>query len=382
MKLNGNNLIATAIFTLVSTPIIAAPDLIEFSAGTPAKAAEVNSNFSDLKTFATEIDGRVTVIENSGRSSAINELQNKVSTLEALNLGTELPNLSNKVTALESVDHTTPITNLSSRIAPIEALNLGTELPALTNKVSALEAVDHTTPITTLQNRVTPLETATSNLETKVTALENVDHTTPIADLQTRVSTLEDVDHVTTDENQQTQIDALLDAHPDVDPFTTAVYGDGELIGYANMSKYRTANNFLTLKTDYGHIAIGRSEGVFVTRSYDPLTNSIAGSYSVKYSDSNCTMPVGTVFTYGLLITKVAGEFDAEQLIVSETDTYYAASGTQFSYLDTLYNLSADGLSCTSESIPSYMLAYPITNISAQLKPSFTTISVEGYSLN
>lgn len=40
-------------------------DLTTFTAGTPARASEVNANFDALKNAVNDIDARITAVENS-----------------------------------------------------------------------------------------------------------------------------------------------------------------------------------------------------------------------------------------------------------------------------------------------------------------------------
>ena len=392
MKLTGSKLFSSVIFTLASTTAIAAPDLVEFSAGTPAKAEEVNSNFSNLKTFTSEIDGRVTVIENAGRSDAISSLQEKVTALEAvdhsapvsalnnrvtplenLDLHTALPALNNKVTALELVDHSAPITALTNRVAPLEILDLPTTLPTLQNKVIALEAVDHSAPITDLTNRIAPLEildlpTALPTLQGKVTALENSDISAEILDLQTRVSALENT-NIT-------------------DEYSIPVYGDGILIGNTNRIPSLQIGGKMFIKTVYGLLRLkGDYNGGYRLASYNPHNDDRDDHYAT-YSDDQCLNPIFAVSPgegNPLIFTKNIGVVDTAQIFAGETQAWIIEAGTTFNKTNTSFYNKNSGPCVVSEWYPVNTITIPMVNLNPDihgLKHTYNEISINNYTLN
>jgi len=105
MNLSGNKIIAaSALFLAVNLANAEAPDLVEFTAGTAAKAAEVNSNFDDLKTYSESLE---TVID--AQAALITALEGKATTADTARAA-----LEEKVTALE-----TKSTDLQSQISSL-----------------------------------------------------------------------------------------------------------------------------------------------------------------------------------------------------------------------------------------------------------------------
>ncbi len=107
MNLSGNKIIAaSALFLAVNLANADAPDLVQFISGTAAKAAEVNANFDDLKTYSagleTVIDAQtalITALEEKATAAAAARaaLEGKVTTLE-----TESSDLQEQVAALKT----------------------------------------------------------------------------------------------------------------------------------------------------------------------------------------------------------------------------------------------------------------------------------------
>ncbi|MEH6344643.1 MAG: hypothetical protein V7785_06125 [Bermanella sp.] len=107
MNLSGNKIIAaSALFLVVNLANAEAPGLVEFTSGTAAKAAEVNANFDDLKTYSagleTVIDAQAVLItalqdRATAADTARAALEGRVTTLE-----TESSELQGQITAFET----------------------------------------------------------------------------------------------------------------------------------------------------------------------------------------------------------------------------------------------------------------------------------------
>lgn len=375
MKLTGSKLFSSVIFTLSSTTAIAAPDLVEFSAGTPAKAEEVNSNFSNLKTFTSEIDGRVTVIENASRSDAISSLQEKVTALEAVDHSAPVTALNNRVTPLENLDLTTALPALQNKVTALESADHLTPVTAIDTRVTSLENVDHSTPITTLQGRVTPLESSVLILEGKVTTLENNDVSADILDLQNRVTALES-------------------ASPASNSYTIEVTGDGVVIGHTNKIAHNIDKPFIALKTIHGMAALRAVDGSteYYLTGYDALTNKASHDETIVFSEASCTdNPTRTINNYAgsqLYFTQVANTTDDAFYVSNSVKSYIVDSGTVFtktaSDID-LYTYSAWDGSCNPMTMTAGTLMFPLTELSDGvhgLKGRYSVISIDGYSSN
>lgn len=378
MKLTGSKLLNSAILTLASTAAIAAPDLVEFSAGTPAKAEEVNSNFSNLKTFTTGIEGRVTLIENSGRSDTISTLQGKVTALEIVDHSAPITALNSRVTPLESLDLPTVLPTLQNKVSALESVDHAAPVTALTNRVTLLENVDHSTPIITLQGRFTPLESSISTLEGKVTALENSDISAEILDLQTRIAALES-------------------SSPSTDTYTISVYGDSELIGHTNgVLLFDDSLPYLAFKTPLGMASLGGvgNSNNYYLNGFNGISGQVSKNTSIYFTDAACSADPsqviisneGTQFSF----SKSANVVDDNYFISNTVKSYIINAGTTITKTTTdsnLYALSTwGGGSCSSEIlIPTGSLIIPATELSEgihNLKSTYSSITIDGYITN
>ncbi len=128
MNLSGNKIIAaSALFLAVNLANAEAPDLVEFTAGTAAKAAEVNANFDDLKTYSasleTVIDAQASLItaleeKATAADTARAALEEQVTTLE-----TQSTDLQSQITALETGEEYTIAVYGDDSVEPIGYTN-------------------------------------------------------------------------------------------------------------------------------------------------------------------------------------------------------------------------------------------------------------------
>lgn len=109
MNLSGNKLVtASALLFAINMANADAPNLIEFSSGTAAKASEVNANFEGLKTYSVDLEdlieaqaALITVLEEKATAAdtARASLEEKVTTLEE-----ESDDLQSQISALDGGD--------------------------------------------------------------------------------------------------------------------------------------------------------------------------------------------------------------------------------------------------------------------------------------
>ncbi len=98
MKLNGSKIIVASVLLSANMVQADGPALIEFQAGTPALAAEVNSNFSALKVF-----GETTSVTLVNQGGSIVDQGNKISALEQINAATKIEALEAEIEQLQAL---------------------------------------------------------------------------------------------------------------------------------------------------------------------------------------------------------------------------------------------------------------------------------------
>jgi len=410
MKLNGNNLIVGALLSasaIAANADISAPDLNEFTAGTPAKAAEVNENFEGLKAYSESMQELI-----QAQALLIEELENKAENLESQNtalssrttlLENQNTTLRNQVSALETADTTLSnrinqntglVNSVSTRTASLETLTtalstdvetLITDSAGLATRVSTLEtsADAINTKVTALETSATTLDSRTTTLETQTTALEASNTT-----LTTRTTSAEDsISDLTARLN-------LLETEPVVDengnPYTIAVYGDDQLIGYASAVPELRTSGKMIIKTALGFVRLeGGYNNDYYLEFYDPQYVTSEGWGSVNYSDDACSSPVIAHYNgegSPLILTQNAGVTDSARIYPNtEGTSYVMEENTTISTVETVYYMDWENNCVIADWMSGETIVIPVVELDPMthgLKDTYTSISVDGYVLN
>lgn len=376
MTLTGNKLLSVAVVLAASQIVqaenIAAPDLVSFEAGTPAKASEVNGNFEGLKTYG---EGLQDIVED--QETRISDLETSTNALsvtvgehvtDIIELQTSKTTNTAAITALQSsvLTNNSGIANNVSNITTLQ-----TSVATNTSNIATIET-STSTNIASLQATTTTNTTAISTLESSDTTQDGLisAQANLISALETRIEELE----------------SSSDGSGDV--FNIAVYGDGVLIGYTNkVNTFSTNKYFIPLKTSYGMLSLESAYDPysFRLRNYDTIRNERAGesSYLSLYSDDTCETLVyarGSGDGNPVVLTKVANTLDETILFATEDKLYQAAAGTILNNNATdIYAIESD--TCTHQAWFTSGLTIPVTEIT-DLKVNYTTLEVDGYVTN
>ena len=281
MNWNGNKIVtASALLFAINMANAEAPNLVEFTSGTAAKASEVNANFESLNTYSASLE----------------------------------------------------------------------------NLVEA-----QATLIAALEEKATAADTSRTALEEKVSALE-----TESDDLQNQIANLSGGD-----------------------AYTIAVYGDGELIGYTDYPKISNDKQYMILKTEHGMASLKPSSGEYILNDYDELSDD-ADSNSIHYTDAVCSQAVTVLasnpISSSMLFTKEAGVLDTPRIATNGDSIYLAAKGTEFSNVSISFYSKNDEGDCIDSydylNGSFYIPVVEMTEESHGLKPSYSSISIEGYETN
>jgi len=384
MTLTGNKLLSVAVVLTASQMVqaeeIIAPDIVSFEAGTPAKAAEVNSNFEGLKAYGEGLHGLVEDQETriSGLETSTDALSLTVDghTTDIAELQTSDTTNTAAISALQST-----ASSNSSDIASLQtdSANNGSNITALQTSVAT-----NSSDITTIEASAS---TNTSNIATLQSTTAN--NTSAISTLESSDTTQDGLISAQAD-----LIDALearieeLEASSGGDTFDIAVYGDGDLIGYTNKVNAFSPNKyFIPLKTSYGMLSLENAYDpyAFRLRNYDPIRNERSGetSYLSYYSDDTCETLVyalGSGDGNSVVLTKIANTLDETILFATEDKLYQAAAGTILNNNATeIYAIESDV--CTQQAWFTSGLTIPVTEIT-DLKVNYTTLEVDGYVTN
>jgi uncharacterized protein YoxC len=343
MKLHGTKLIIVSAIALASAITFAesieSPTLTTFTAGTPAKASEVNDNFDALKTYGEAIDSNLT------------NLETEVSTLQA--------------------SHTTLSETVSTQTTDINTLNV--------------TATSLNTSVTTNTNSISALNTSVSNLSTDATNTA-ADVTALTAQINSQAETISAL---------ETKIEALEAASggSSSDEFSIEVRGDGNLIGYTNRVLFNFDKPYILVKTTHGFATIRGvydSTGYYLD-GYDELTASAGRNGYVYYTDNACSQNPSRVVKSDdlpqLVFTKVANTIDTKNFIYQEgKGTYFIEAGTVFTKTSsetTMYSYDSYEDSCNSQTISENALitpVIPVTQNTHGLQSTYSTITIDGYS--
>jgi hypothetical protein len=175
------------LFLAVSLAAHAGPvgPLKSFSSGTRAIASEVNGNFDAVSTAVNDNDSRVSTLEGVNAAGRLTTLEGvnaagRLTTLEGINAAGRLTtlegvNAAGRLTTLEGV-------NAAGRLTTLEGVNAAGRLTTLeldgvnaASRLTTLEGVNAASRLTTLEgvnaaSRLTTLEAA--NAAARITALE------------------------------------------------------------------------------------------------------------------------------------------------------------------------------------------------------------------
>jgi uncharacterized coiled-coil protein SlyX len=367
MKLNGTKLIlASAIALAASIAQAKQPDNIQlttFTAGTPAKAAEINENFNNIKAY-----GKALADIQNDQQSTITNLNSHVSnvTKSITENSVSIAALTIKTADLETAVNTNVIAikdlNSSSDTLATRTSNNRTAITALNTKATEIH-----TFVTNNTRDVTELNTKATNLGSVITAQAAL-----IEALEAKVTALESIGTSTPNH------------------FTLPVMGDGQLIGYTDRAP-KINDDFILVKTaDYGLVTIKARGSKYYVLGYNESSGQEAKESGVLFTDNVCNAAakVFNIDSDNQFLFTPDNESIHYSAIVSDYDStpYILTSGAILdrTTLD-FYQLDGERNCVFYLSLSEGSFSIPLKKANLEdhgIKEFYTDITIEGYVSN